>query len=365
MKKAENPSNRETIMGAIKLVRPASGKARYRAVGRKEVEQMMKGSKSFQLSQACWSTNMIYTKPTISNFGVGTIGKEIQMKEVSGSDLYGENLPRLESLAGLGVFEPKLLNAASAAGSLALLSFAGEKRKKQYQAGQNELHLFVGLWGTALSSLPGDYAAVHVPVVSLNKLGLVVSEIRSLVVWQHGVVVGYGTCRLKILAKHATGRSIWLRGFTGINCMIWTGPSGDMMMSRIIIEEVMGVIEVANGTEVDVEGQRQTRGRVSFMGDSGSGSRSWVVGWTKGNGSVKYCQGLSQHRSNIPEESKNDAWGRVSRQKKIQSRPRTRSYGSPEVTESFIFIEHSESPEGSTRTPEAEDEGAGIPAAKI
>jgi hypothetical protein len=64
---------------------------------------------------------------------------------------------------------------------------------------------------------------------------------------------------------------------------------------------------------------------------------------------------------NIPEESKNDAWGRVSRQKKIQSRPRTKSYGSPEVTESFIFIEHSEYPEGSTRTPEAEDERAGIP----
>jgi hypothetical protein len=35
------------------------------------------------------------------------------------------------------------------------------------------------------------------------------------------------------------------------------------------------------------------------------------------------------------------------------------------VTESFIFIEHSESPEGSTRTPEAEDEGAGIQQAKI
>ncbi|KAJ6512439.1 hypothetical protein C8R45DRAFT_960445, partial [Mycena sanguinolenta] len=121
----------------------------------------------------------------------------------------------------------------------------------------------------------------------------------------------------------------------------------------------MGVIEAANGSEVDVDGQRQTRGRVSFMGDSGSESKSWAVGRTKGNGSeilsgfIDVLEGSTGR--NIPEESKNDAWGRVSRQKKIQSRPRT----------SFIFIEHSESPEGSTRTPEAEDEAAGITEAKI
>jgi hypothetical protein len=41
------------------------------------------------------------------------------------------------------------------------------------------------------------------------------------------------------------------------------------------------------------------------------------------------------------------------------------SYGSLEVTESFIFIKHSNPTKGSTRTPEVEDEGAGIPEAKI
>ncbi|KAJ7808708.1 hypothetical protein B0H14DRAFT_3151901 [Mycena olivaceomarginata] len=107
-------------------------------------------------------------------------------------------------------------------------------------------------------------------------------------------------------------------------------------MSRIIIEEVIGVTEAANGTEMDVEGQRQTRDVLE-----GSSGR------------------------NIPEKSKNDAWGRVSRQKRMRSRPGTGSYGSPEVGGSFIFIEHSESPEGSTRTPEAEDKGAGIQQAKI
>ncbi|KAJ7887967.1 hypothetical protein B0H13DRAFT_1888594 [Mycena leptocephala] len=41
----------------------------------------------------------------------------------------------------------------------------------------------------------------------------------------------------------------------------------------------------------------------------------------------------------MPEEREKDAWGTVSRQKKmIQSRPRTRSYGSSEVTDSFIFV---------------------------
>ncbi|KAF8146019.1 hypothetical protein K438DRAFT_1781380 [Mycena galopus ATCC 62051] len=66
-----------------------------------------------------------------------------------------------------------------------------------------------------------------------------------------------------------------------------------------------------------------------------------------------------------PEERVKDTWGRVCRQKKIQSRPRTRSYGMPEATERFMCMEQTVLPEGSVSTPEAHDPEAGIPDVKI
>ncbi|KAJ7939332.1 hypothetical protein B0H13DRAFT_1850639 [Mycena leptocephala] len=49
----------------------------------------------------------------------------------------------------------------------------------------------------------------------------------------------------------------------------------------------------------------------------------------------------------MPEERVKDAWGRVCRQKKIQSRPKTRSYGIPEATERFMCMEHTVLSDGS------------------
>jgi hypothetical protein len=69
-------------------------------------------------------------------------------------------------------------------------------------------------------------------------------------------------------------------------------------------------------------------------------------------------------KSRMPEVSRKRALGRESRQKRCQSRPRTRSKGSESLIERFTFITQVDPSHGRDKTPEATDPEDMIPEAK-